>query len=54
MFIIEAFQSYYEQSSFVAQSTFAHQDGHTDYVSGSDEYTFGEHHDKHVDYNGSF
>jgi len=49
MTISEAFQSYYEQSNDTSISTAMHQDGHIDYVSGSDDYTVGEHHDKHVD-----
>lgn len=49
MTILESFQSYCEQSNDAYTSSSAHQDGHIDYMSGNDNYTAGEHHDKHVD-----
>jgi len=49
MTISEAFQSYYEQANNTSTSATMHQDGHIDYTSGCDDYTCGEHHDKHVD-----
>lgn len=53
MSITEAFQAYCQQSNATSSSTSAHQDGHNDYVTDNDHYPFGEHRDKHVDYNGS-
>lgn len=49
MSVFESFQSYCAQSSSTCSSFSHHQDGHIDYISGSDDYTAGEHHDKYVD-----
>lgn len=49
MSVLESFQTYYAQSNNVSSSVASHQDGHIDYISGSDDYTVGTHHDKHVD-----